>query len=260
MAIKRMSNPEMYGFAFSWSGEQRALFDHDSIRHMLPHVDAVVAGFEARKPPLVDPELRRLGRRAATLDPDHDALLGLGVDAIALLAIHARVRLKDPDRADAWIKVGKQLWPEGKAHNLKSYFEEGAHAVATGRWLAQHPEVRDFLATGLLADGDTLLKVVDDWVATGTELYQVEKQRRAREAQLAVPASSYLSARLTFIRLVNGLRTTLELDATVPAKTRSGLLDPLAQVEARADALRQKEGPDPEADPRGVDADVKAEG
>ena len=254
MAIKRYSNYEMYNQARRLAGQQRAVFErHASITHLLVHVDGVVAGFQQRPVP-VDPILRALRLRAAELDPRHDDLLGLGHDGCYFLADHARVR--GAGNEDAWLAAANVMWPEGRMHNLKSWTEEGAHAVATGAWLAQDAQqgVRDLLASGTLANGDNLLQVVLDWVAVGTELDQVMQQIRKREQQLGGPRSPYPATRLTFIQLVATLRQTLKMDASVPAVDRGLLLDDLARVEAEADAKRKKSPPDPDADPTQPDA------
>ena len=254
MAVKRFTNYEMYNQARRFAGPQRAVFErHASITHLLVHVDGVVAGFQQRPAPL-DPILRALRLRAAGLDPRHDDLLGLAHDGCHFLADHARVR--GTGNEDAWLAAAKVMWPEGRMHNLKSWTEEGAHAVATGAWLAQDAQqgVRDLLASGTLANGDNLLQVVLDWVAVGTELDQVMQQIRKREQQLGGPRSPYPATRLTFIQLVATLRQTLKMDASVPAVDRGLLLDDLARVEAEADAKRKKSPPDPDADPTQPDA------
>lgn len=245
MAVKRLTNYEMYTQARAWAGAHRPLFErHASITYLLTHADAVVSGFQQRPTP-PDPELRALRLRAGQLDPEHDDLLALGYEACLLMAHHARVR--NTGAADAWADVARALWPEGRAHNAKTWAEEGAHAVATGAWLAGQPAARALLASGTLPGGDTVLNVVDAWVATGTELDEVEQQSRDRERAVGSIRLPYPAVRLNFIRLAAALRQTLAMDASVPAADKALLLDDLAQVEAAANKARTS--PDPDADP-----------
>jgi hypothetical protein len=249
MALKRLTNYEFFGVTGELCGDLRPrIAAHPPIAWNLTNLDIAHEIFSRRWIVEVDPLLIRLRQQAGRLDLRQDLEVRFAITFLEALALYSE--LIEPGSGEVWLAISKQLWPEGQAHNAKSWFEEGAHADATGHWLAGQPAVQQKLASILLPDGRTLLAVIEGWIATGRELLAVERQSQDRLRALSdqKQPSDLPRARSLVIQAIDGLRRYFAQDAAAPAGLATALLARVDELEARADRLRRK-APDPGADP-----------
>lgn len=258
MALKRLTNHEMFALVAEWLGTLRAIFAGvGSIAHLLPNLEAIYETFLERGT-TPDEALRTLRRNASALDIRHDAVLRGGYEVTGALAAYANLR--EPGSGAALLSLRDQLWPDGLAHNTRSYFEEGSHATATGAWLARSPEARAIAEAVTLPDGKTLLELVETWIAVGEELLAVERESQDRAAAKGVESGTrFVNARNQFIRVVDAMRANLALDTVVSPETRAKLLTRVDRVEQNADRKRKDKAPDPAANPREPEPDMEEE-
>jgi hypothetical protein len=250
MALKRLTNYELSGVLSELCGPLRPrIAAHAPIAWQLTNLDTALAIFTRRWLAEADPELSGLSKRGGQLDFIHDLIIRFLISVLDSLALHAEIRA--PGTGQAWLDLSKQLAPEGLMHTLKSWFEEGAHADTTGAWLDGQPAVRATLQAVVLPGGDTLLAVIEHWIAVGRELLAVERRRqdRLRELGEQKQPNELPRARSLAIQAIDGLRRYFAQDSAAPADLRAALLDRVNDLEARADRLRRK-APDPQADPQ----------
>lgn len=249
MALKRLTNHEIFGLIEEWLGALRpVLAEVASVAHLLPHLEAIHDTFLSRPAP-PDDEHQRVRKAASALDIQHDATLRTAYELTGALAGYAELR--EPGAGAALAALREDLWPAGLMHNARTYFEEGSHAVATGKWLAGNPEARATAAAVSLPDGKTLLDLIERWIAIGQELLTVERTSQdLAAARDETPGSNFVDARNQFIRVVEAMRRNLALDASVSDETRARLLNRVDTVERNADRKRRERAPDPGANPQ----------
>lgn len=260
MAKKRFTNHQMQSMLHDWLGVHRALLEGiDSARHLIKKMEACYAGFLLR--PGADPgaALKVLRVRAGSLDVGFDTTLRLSYGFMTWLADWRD--FKEPGSGAPIREARDSLWPAGLSYTRTSYLEEAAHADTTADWLVKHPPVRALLEATSLPDGEQLAELVDQWLAAGKELGQVERESEKAAQQLKqAPRVVYAPFRNRFIQLAELLQANLAEDDDVTDEVRETLLGRMVRLEARMDA-RAARGivADPEADPSKPEAGVEDE-
>lgn len=252
MTPKRLSNAEMFGINQEWRGPLRGrLLAWIPLAWLVGRMDEAHTLFTTPwQAPPPDPVLKDLRVKAAGLDVDHDDHLRTGLSIAEGLAARAEKRRKGAGKA--WFDLIDVLWPMRLLHNNRTFFEQGAHTVAVAEWLNGQPEVRRLIDSVVLPEGDTLGQIIDDWLAAGVALFQVETQSQDRIRELATTetaASPLVRARSLFTQTYNQIQNHFRDNPEAPADLRDALLSRVERLITQADTTRRP-APDVLADPQ----------
>ena len=209
MAYRQLSSGEMVQISTPWVEPGPARTALQSVRDVgvvLGHVERAHRDLLVIQAPPADPELARLAEQAGQTDGKHDTLAR---GTHMLLSGFAELTA-EPEAASALLRLRDLLLPLGLGISTKSYREEAGEALRLQERLS--PDVKQQLTAVAVGTG-TLLDVVNEWIATGRLLGQLEDRRAALLQAQTTPASSVtvLQARNQWIRAATALVSFLDL-------------------------------------------------
>ena len=132
------------------------------------------------------------------------------------------------------------LFPEGIAFINLNYSAEAGIAEVTRHRLAAHKGVQELLAQLHTLENRSLADEVTGWLDAGDHLRQLEVQRRQFEQGSSTPQPSIDRTALTrarnrWIRVVNALTNSIDLDDVPDENLHKLLLAPLSEALSRAE-------------------------
>lgn len=238
MALKHLSVPEMVDLTSAWvdpsHADRTALASVDAVVGILPLLDAAHADLLATQVDTEGAAATNLIEELASADVVHDAwaracsYLLRGHEQVAL----AQGRTQDVKALQA---LHDTLFPDGLRVVNYSYREESGHAVLLASRLSAEDKT---LLASLPISGGTLADAVESWIQAGTEIGTLEQQR-TRKRQQSTLAGRLQRARNRWIRVMQNLRSVLELSEA----TDKRLLDMLKQVEQVEQAAEARARP-----------------
>ncbi len=249
--LKSLSNQAMVGASAGWvaPGTARAaLGSIPEVAGCLGRMDAAHAGLlqcqvsEGTSP--LDERLKAMYERAVALDATHD-LLARGIDA----ALQGNVLLLSSasQPTNALEALRKRLFPEGMKMVNRTYLEEAGEVEMARERLTT--DDRTLLSRIPTLNGH-LEEMVDRWLAAGSELGALERERiRAAETEAEdqeVTRADVVAARNQWIRVVRAILAGLDLAEGLDEATRSLILQPLQDA---AEKAAQKTRPQPASKP-----------
>lgn len=243
MALKRLTLGEMITATKTWIDPRQRhyqlLAGVAEVAPLLPRLAAAHKGLLDTQP-VADPQAAERARAVSELDAQHD-------DLVRCLYYLLQAKLfRSPEGAEraTWAGLSQTLFPEGLAVvNRSAADEAGMAGLALARL---SPEDRQRLKT-LTFDGDTALKLVENYGKTGEALGHAAKEQLTPGA--GSRRSDAAAARNQWIRVVSAIRSTLEMVGPSEELDRE-LLAPLAELERRAERRRGAEPTSPAADPK----------
>jgi hypothetical protein len=218
--LKHLNIYEMVGIVAPWADDARrkALFlSIPEISALHPkivqiHIDLLSAQPASAQ---VSPALQKIIDAATAADAVHDPLARAvwhGVEAERNLCLAADP--PDPERAGKAQEILARLFPNGMSIVNASLLAESGNTARVARLLEEEPETAAFLKAIPVRGKTTLLDTAKRWIAAGSELGALERQREEQEAKeftqpLGKAGMNALRAR--WIRLVSQVLTNLEL-------------------------------------------------
>lgn len=236
MGYKNLKSEEMLQLSGSWLGDNPEC--HTAIRAIpllaesLNVLAAVHTTLSTLLQPAPDPRL------AAIIDDEAriDARLGALIRAVhGFLTVTSEFIGGDEGRS--FLKLRDFILPDGLTSQLKSYRAEAGAAAQLEDRLS--PEVRattDALQIGRGPTARTLTTYLDEWIALGKQLGQLENEKGTLLTAKASSGTSrpLLGARNAWGRVVTAMVTNGQL-AELDRETETLIFAPLVDAERRAD-------------------------
>lgn len=206
MALNRFLVAEMVEVSEPWVTEGNAangaILGVPLLAPLLTRLKAVHAALFALRPKTEDPKLQRLGEQGNALDAKHDELVQAIYGALTAVA-------KLSSGSDDLLKVRDRLLPDGLSHINRSHRAEAGHTKLAGSMLSAAD--REALKAVTLRD-KTMMDLVDQWLAVGKELGEIEASRAQLLSSSDSPSAAEVNAaRLAWIRTVNAFRAMAEM-------------------------------------------------
>jgi hypothetical protein len=209
MALKRLYTGEMVSLSGPWTQsnhpDRALLASIPATAALLPQLDTAHASLLSMQvKPESAPRLRVIGKAQKRIDVRHDdvirGLFGL-LQALAFLTL-------DPELAARLHHLLAVLLPDGLDAVLKSYRDEAGQAALLESRLS--PEEVSLLKRIKTLEG-TAWDSVREWISLASQLGVLEDERASvKEASGPAPAD-VVTARNSWIRTINALRTVLDL-------------------------------------------------
>ncbi len=186
-------------------------------------------------------------RQEADVDVRHDRLARASTLSLETEREHC-LAASEPDEARAAMceRVSSQIFPDGLACNNVSYAAEAGNTARVAKLLHDQPQIGQFLDTISVpgkkngnkngaGSKKTLLDTIQEWIAVGRDLQNLEAVREDLAANEATPASpkTIFAARSQWIRIVNAVLNNLDL-STAPADTIEAIRAPIQGASDRA--------------------------
>lgn len=219
--------------------DHQALAGEPALAPLLPEIEAAHQGLHATH--FVGPgpvRLKQLQEKQKTLDVLHDDVVrGIWYFLTALLFFQ-----KDPDKRRALEQLQALLLPEGLSAVQRSYREEAGQAALTASRLGDGE--RKTLKAMKLPDGGNLLDKVEEWLALGSQLGALDRERAGEVSDERPTAGDALAARNRWVRVIQAMRSVADLTASDSPDIQE-LLDRVSAAERYADRRAAEPG-DPE--------------
>lgn len=187
-----------------------------------------------------------LQRQVAILNAEYQDLAH-GIDSI----LHGlEVLAEDDDERAAWARLHALLLPDGGKLAAASYEVEASNAMLLRQILDGMPaaEVQRLEKQGV--GHRSLRKVVERWIAVGTELGEKEQERQA--LPVAPSDEALKSAQMQWVRIVGALVAMLRMSSLLgelPDGVKRHVLDPLQKATERYAPRRAVQEPRSETPP-----------
>lgn len=218
--LKHLNVDEMVALTGPWAndGKRRALFlSIPEIAALHPKVALVHAELLSAKPTsaVVSAALQKIIDAANAVDAVHDPLARAVASGIEVDRHHALAAdPPDHERARQAGEVQAKLFPTGMSIINASLLAESGNTARVATLLEQDPTIGTFLGAIPVRGNGTLLDTVHRWIAAGTQLGKLEREREELEAgELTLPTGkvgvNVLRAR--WIRLVSLVLSNLEV-------------------------------------------------
>jgi hypothetical protein len=240
--LKHLNIEEMGALLEPWVNKNKRRGVFLSIPEIAPLHGKVVKAYEAalavRPPPMTTPSrLVDVVVEINATDDRHDHL----ARAVALaLDTHAEMCLAeeppDNERAANCRVIESKLFPSGLTIVNAALLAESTNAARVGHLIEkEEPALAMFLETIQVTREQTLLDVVQRWIATGAKLGELEREREALVAEQQRPHSSatVTAVRGQWLKLVSQILSLLEL-SEAPAEDIEKIRGPVLRAAERA--------------------------
>jgi hypothetical protein len=253
--LKHMNGDEMVGISGPWGtdAKRKAVFlSIPEIAALHPQIVKVTAELLVAQPAAAagSEALKKIVEAETVVDAVHDPLAravssGLMADRDQSLAAE-KPNLENARRAE---ELQAKLFPSGMSIVNASFLAESGNTARVAKLLDEEPEVAAFLKTIPVRGKGTLLDTAHRWIAAGTQLGKLERQREEQEAKEAtqpVGKAGMNALRARWIRVVSQVLSNLEL-SEAPAEAIELIRGPVQKASERAG--KRYESADPEASP-----------
>lgn len=243
MALKRLTLGEMITTTKTWVDPRHR--HHQLLRGIAetaPFLPRIIDVHKALldTQPLTDLQVAERARLVGELDTQHDDL----VRSLYFL-FQAKVhKTQNPAERAVWEHLSETLLPEGLNLVNRSPADEAGQASLAMARLTTEDKNR---LKSLTFDGDTAWKLCESYSKVAEALGQAAKAQMT--PGVTTSRAEALAARNQWIRIVNAVRSTLEMVGP-SAEIEREILAPLAELERRA--ARRRAAPeltDPTTDP-----------
>ena len=252
--LKNLSNQAMVGATKGWVSPTEARSAMAGIGEVAGYLDRMAEAHNGLLRYQVtgetspeDEQLKEMSDRALALDARHDRL-ARGIDTV--LEGNTLLLNADDQTAAALANLRDRLFPNGMSIVNRTYLEEAGEVELARERLDTEDRA---LLVQVPTMNENLQEMVDEWIRTGTELGNLERQRiRAAEAATSaegVSRSDVLAARNQWIRVVRAILAGLDLAEGLDERTLTLILQPLKVAVEKAAQKSAPREQSPEAQP-----------
>lgn len=252
MALRNLTTQSMVAIGTRWldPNHERPIIERYPLgRAVLEHIARAqtrLIDFQ-RKSTTTEEVLRTMSERLAALDNRHDRLVRGIYGLLTSLA-----ELEDDEKeATRLLDLRDELFPEGLRAVTRSYLDQAGETAILQRRLD------DRTKSALLSISTpkaSLYRYVENLIHVGRRIGDLETERvTLAKTSNDTTRADVVRARHEWIRTVNALRASLELDGVTPEDYKR-IFGPLEEAEAKADRRAQssatESAPSSEASPR----------
>ncbi len=256
MALKNLSHDEMLQVSAGWvdpkTKAHKAILAQPDLKPSLARLSSAHADLAlAAQPVASNSRIAEISAREGSLDARHDIVIRA---SYALLGAFADL-LQDAPQAQELLTLRDLLLPDGLRSTTKSYRAEAGQAGQLASRLT--PGIRsqlDSLLVGPKGSGRPLSAFIDEWIALGKQLGELEDERgRLPSPSPDAPSASatLLASRNQWVRVVNAFianGAVAELDPETDRLIFGPLRDAEKRAARRARTTTAKDPPAPPTD------------
>jgi len=248
MALKYLQTEEMLQISGNWvepqSDAHTAILAVPELATKLPRAEDTHKALAVAAQPSKNPRIAEISVQQSALDQRHDALIR---GAFGFLTSLAEI-LGGEDGAK-YIELRDVLIPDGLTSLQKTYRAEAGQAKQLEERLTEALKARtDAIIVGPKQNPKTLTAVLQEWIALGKQLGELEDEKGKLLAQEADASTGavLVAARNRWIRVVNSILADAEL-VELAAESYAIVFGPLRDAERKADARARSAKPAKEA-------------